>query len=209
MIVLGLTGSIGMGKSTASGYFRMLGVPVFDADAAVHHLYRHDGPSIRAIAALCPEAAKDGRINRMRLGKKVFGDPELLQKLEAILHPGVRRLERRFLQAAIQNRAALTVLDIPLLLETGGDDRCDMVAVVSAPAFLQEIRVLRRPGMTSKKFTDILARQLPDAEKRNRADYIISSGCGKRDMLRAIMDIKRSLGGLRGRAWPTKFPRDI
>ncbi len=208
MIILGLTGSIGMGKSTAAAYFRYLRVPVFDADAAVHALYASDRKAQQAIGKLFPEALVNGAIDRNILGREVFGDAAALKKLEAILHPRVQRKERDFLCSCIRRRRPLAVLDIPLLYETRGEQRCDAVAVVSAPLFIQQIRVLGRPGMSRVKFEQILARQTPDREKRRRADFIIPSGHGKREALRAILSIRQDLLRKCGKSWPGKFLRD-
>ncbi|AJD54109.1 dephospho-CoA kinase [Thalassospira xiamenensis M-5 = DSM 17429] len=179
MVILGLTGSIGMGKSTAAGMFRYLGVPVHDADASVHHLMAPDGAAFEPIISAFPDVLQDGRIDRQILGPIVFADSDALKCLEAILHPLVRDDENRFLR---QNRLAqrsLVVLDIPLLFETAGEKRCDQVAVVSAPEFIQRQRVMARLGMTEAKFSAILAKQMPDREKRRKADFIIPTGLGR------------------------------
>jgi dephospho-CoA kinase len=186
MFVLGLTGSIGMGKSTAAGMFRQFGVPVHDADAAVHRLLAHDRAAIAAIAAAFPNAVVDGVVDRQALGARVFGDPEARRRLEAILHPRVRDATRRFLQRHSRARTPLVVLDIPLLFETGGAGNVDAVVVVSAPAFVQRQRVMRRPGMTEAKFAGILESQVPDAEKRLKADYVVETGLSKYYTLRQI-----------------------
>ncbi|KEO57708.1 MULTISPECIES: dephospho-CoA kinase [Thalassospira] len=179
MVILGLTGSIGMGKSTAAGMFRYLGVPVHDADASVHHLMAPDGAAFEPIISAFPHVLQDGRIDRQILGPIVFADSDALKCLEAILHPLVRGDENRFLK---QNRLAqrpLVVLDIPLLFETAGEKRCDQVAVVSAPEFIQRQRVMARSGMTEAKFSAILAKQMPDREKCRKADFIIPTGLGR------------------------------
>jgi dephospho-CoA kinase len=173
MIVLGLTGSIGMGKSTVEGFFAKSGVPVYDADAAVHRLYAADAVPLIEIAF--PGTVRDGIVDRTRLGARVVGDPEALRRLEAIVHPLVRRAEEKFLAQAEAAGAPIAVVSIPLLFETGGDKRCDAVVVVSAPAETQRARVLRRPGMTEEKFTGLLAKQMPDAEKRRRADFVVDT----------------------------------
>jgi len=193
MIVLGLTGSIGMGKSTVAAILRRLGVPVHDADAAVHRLLGRGGRAVAAVARLFPDALKDGAIDRRSLGRIVFADPGALARLEALLHPMVRREERQFL--ATQRRAGepLAALDIPLLYETGGEARCDAVMVVSAPRRVQLGRVLARPGMTAEKLAAIEARQLSDAEKRSRADYLVPTGLGKRESYRRVAGIVREL----------------
>ena len=174
MITLGLTGSIGMGKSTVAAMFAAEGVPVFDADAAVHRLQGPAGALVAEIEARFPGTTGPHGVNRTALAERVLGEREALQNLEALIHPAVARERQAFLEA---NAAApLVVLDIPLLFETGGAERVDRIAVVSAPAEVQRVRVLARPGMTAEKFERILALQLPDAEKRARADYVIPTG---------------------------------
>jgi dephospho-CoA kinase len=176
MFILGLTGSVGMGKSTTAKFFAEEGVPVHDADAAVHRLY--EGEAVAPIEAAFPGTTADGKVDRVKLANRVLGDPTALAKLEQIVHPLVRREEDRFLAAAEKNGAIIAVLDIPLLYETGAEKRCDAVVVVSAPEDMQRERVLARPGMMVEKFESILAKQMPDAEKRARADFIVDSGQG-------------------------------
>jgi len=172
--ILGLTGSIGMGKSTVAAMLRDLGVPVFDADAAVHELQGPGGALLPEIEAAFPGTTSPAGVDRATLGALVFGNPEQLARLEGIVHPAVAEMRRVFLQ---QNKGqALVVFDIPLLFEKGGAKGLDAVAVVSAPAETQRARVLARPGMTAGKFEQILALQVPDAEKRARADYVIDTG---------------------------------
>jgi dephospho-CoA kinase len=173
MIVLGLTGSIGMGKSTVADFFAESGVPVYDADAAVHRLYAGDAAPL--IEAAFPGTTQDGTVDRGRLAERVIGDSAALRRLEAIVHPLVRRAEEQFLAQAEAAGAPVAVLNIPLLLETGGDTRCDAVVVVSAPAETQRARVMSRPGMTEEKFTGLLGKQMPDAEKRRRADFVVDT----------------------------------
>jgi dephospho-CoA kinase len=179
MVIMGLTGSIGMGKSTAAAMFRWLGVPVHDADATNHRLMAPDGAAFDRVAELFPDVICDGRIDRQTLGKIVFGDAKALKRLEAILHPLIRAAEIRFLRNQQMLGRKLVVLDIPLLYETGGEKRCDVVSVVSAPGFVQRQRVLAREGMTDEKFSAILSKQMPDIEKRKRADYVIPTGLGR------------------------------
>ena len=191
MILIGLTGSIGMGKSTAAKALRRLGLPVHDADAAVHRLLAPGGAAVQPVLALFPYVADTaGGIDRQQLGARVFGDPAALHRLEAILHPRVRAAKRRFLAAQARRRQRLVVLDVPLLFETGGERECDAVLVVSAPPFLQRQRVLGRPGMHEAKFRSILAKQMPDREKRQRAQYVVPTGLGQRyslDKLKAAI----------------------
>lgn len=176
MIVLGLTGSLGMGKSTTAKMFADAGVPVHDADAAVHRLYQ--GEAVPLIEAAFPGTTAGGKVDRDKLGQRVIGDAAAMRKLEAIVHPLVRKAEESFLAEARRAGAAVAVLDIPLLFETGGDKRCDAVVVVSAPPGTQRARVLDRPGMTEAKFQALAAKQMPDADKRARADFIVDSGQG-------------------------------
>jgi len=191
--IVGLTGSIGMGKSTAAHALRGLGIPVHDADAEVHRLLREDAATIQAVEAAFPGVVRDGAVDRAALGRRVFGDPAALKQLETILHPRVGEAEKRFLQRARIARAPVVVLDIPLLFETGGDDRCDAVVVVSAPPFVQAGRVLHRPNMTRERLAAILARQMPDAQKRRRADFIIPTGLDRRTSLRALACVSKLL----------------
>jgi dephospho-CoA kinase len=176
MFVLGLTGSLGMGKSTTARFFAEEGVPLHDADAAVHRLY--EGEATPLIEAAFPGTTSGGRVNRDKLAKKVLGDSAAIKKLETIIHPLVGRAEARFLDEAARKDAAVVVLDIPLLFETGADRRCDAVVVVSAPADVQRARAFERPGMTEEKFQAILAKQMPDAEKRARADFVVDTSKG-------------------------------
>ena len=191
MRIVGLTGSIGMGKSAAADYLRFLGVPVYDADAAVHAVYARGGAAVGPVGAAWPAAVRDGAIDRAALSALIAADPSVLPRLEGIVHPIVRRRQERFLMAAAQRRAPLIALDIPLLFETGGEGRCDAVLVVSAPAFVQRARVLARPEMTADKLALILARQMPDAEKCARADFVIPSHRGWRTMLGSL---RRAVG---------------
>ena len=173
-LVLGLTGSIGMGKSTVAEFFRQMRVPVFDADAEVRRMQGPDGELLPAIEAEFPGTTGPGGLDRDAVGKLVFGDPAALARLEAIVHPAVRRARERFL--ADHDDAPLVVFDIPLLFEKGSEAEVDAVAVVSAPYEQQRERVLARPGMMEERFAEILALQTPDAEKRARADYLIDTG---------------------------------
>jgi dephospho-CoA kinase len=186
MKVLCLTGSVGMGKTTAARMLRRLGVPVHDADAEVHRLLGRGGAAVKPVEAAFPGVKSGKAIDRAALGKLVFADPAALKRLEGILHPLVRRAERRFLAEARRERRKLVVLDIPLLYETKGERRCDGVIVVSAPRAIQRARVLARPGMTKERLAAIEARQMPDREKRRRADIVIETGLGKRHSLEAL-----------------------
>ena len=166
MIILGLTGSVGMGKSATAQFFRDEGVPVHDADAAVHRLY--EGDAVAPVEAAFPGTTQNGKVDRTKLANRVLGDPAALLRLEQIVHPLVRKEEERFLADAKKSGATIVVLDIPLLLETGAEKRCDAIVVVSAPPDVQRARVMARPGMTAEKFEAILAKQMPDVEKRAR-----------------------------------------
>ena len=169
-MIIGLTGSIGMGKSTVASMFAAEGVPVFDADATVHRLQAAGGRLVPAIAAAFPDAVVDGAIDRAKLGAAVFGDDAAIKRLESIVHPAVAEERAAFLA---HNTGGLVVFDVPLLFETGGDRRVDCIVVVTAAPEVQRARVLARPGMTPEKFATILGRQTPDAEKRARADHVI------------------------------------
>lgn len=193
MKILGLTGSIGMGKSTASALLTDLGVPVYDADRAVHALLAPGGAAVKRVVRAFPTAKTGNGVSRPKLGKLVFGKPKALKRLEAILHPLVRQQEKAFLRRMRARRARLVVLDIPLLYETGGEKRCDAVAVVWAPAALQRARVLRRPGMDAKRLRAILAQQVPDRVKRARADFAVPSGLGRAVTRRALARIVAAL----------------
>ncbi len=191
MIVVGLTGSIGMGKSTVAAMFRRLRVPVFDADAAVHALQAPGGAALAAIAAAFPGVVAGGVLDRQALGAAVFGDDAVLKRLEAIVHPLVAAARTAFLRR--YRRAPVVVLDIPLLFEAGGAEACDVVAVVSARAAVQRARVLARPGMTAAKLDAILARQVPDAVKRARADVVIPTGGTRAATFRAVRALVTAL----------------
>ncbi|MET0866681.1 MAG: dephospho-CoA kinase [Pseudorhodoplanes sp.] len=176
MFILGLTGSIGMGKSTTAKLFAEEGVPVHDADAAVHALY--EGKAAPLIEAAFPGTTANGKVDRQKLGSVVVGDPEALKRLEAIVHPLVAQARDRFLAKARLDGAKTAVLDIPLLFEVGADKLVDAVVVVSAAPHIQRQRVMERPGMTAEKFEALLAKQVPDVEKRRRADFILDSSHG-------------------------------
>ena len=193
MIILGLTGSIGMGKSTTAALFAAAGVPVNDADQVVHQLYRHE--AVAAVEAAFPGTIENGQVNREALARKLAQNPAQFSVLESIVHPLVRETERAFLRGCQAAGAPLVVLDIPLLFETGGDKRVDKIAVVSCNPEIQKARVLARPGMTVDKYALILARQTPDAEKRRRADYVIDTGHGIEQARRQVLAIIDELSG--------------
>jgi len=197
MLVIGLTGGIGMGKSAAAEHFARAGIPVFNADAHVHRLY--EGEAVEAIEAEFPGVTREGRIDRKLLSEQVAGSPERLRQLERIVHPMVVEAEIEFLRAQERKGAQLAVLEIPLLFETGAETRVDVTVVLSAPHHVQRERVLARPGMTVDKLEHLLARQLPDAEKRARADFVVESGTGLADMQAKIDTLIESLRGREGR----------
>jgi dephospho-CoA kinase len=200
LIVLGLTGSIGMGKSTAAAMLQRLRVPLFDADQVVHRLLAPGGAAVRPVSEAFPGvAAEAGGIDRSLLGRRVFADAAALTLLEAILHPMVAAKEKRFLDLARARREPLAVLDVPLLFETDGERRCDYVLVVSASALVQRQRVLRRPGMTEIRLAAILEKQMPDREKRRRANFIVPTGAGQNLTLRRLRGIVRLLRSGNGR----------
>ncbi|MEQ8558019.1 MAG: dephospho-CoA kinase [Henriciella sp.] len=178
MIILGLTGSIGMGKSATAAMFAEAGIPVYDADAAVHSIYTKGGLAVEPLSERFPGVVVDGAISRQRLRDIVMEDPEAMKDLEAIVHPLVGETQAQFRRDAIHSGAKLAVLDIPLLYETGGDSRCDYVAVVSAPPDIQRARVMMREEMSESDLEKILAKQMPDADKRARADFVISTAFG-------------------------------
>jgi len=197
MFILGLTGSIGMGKSTTARFFMEEGVPVHDADAAVHALY--EGEAAPLIEKAFPGTTSGGKVDRQKLGEQVIGNPDAMKMLESIVHPLVRKQEQAFLTNARDSGARVAVLDIPLLYETGAEKRVDAVVVVTAPAEIQRRRVLERPGMTAEKLQAILAKQVPDAEKRRRADFIVDSGHGFESAHRQVRDIIAKIASMPGR----------
>jgi len=194
---VGLTGSIGMGKTETLKRFQRLGLPVYDADAAVHALYDKGGAAVAPIGFWFPDAVHEGSVDRAKLAELVAGDEAAFQRLEAIVHPLVREIENDFLDEVAKSGGDVVVLDIPLLYETGGEKRMDAVVVVSAPADLQRARVLSRPGMTREKLEAIHARQVPDAEKRAKADFVIETGHG---IEHAFEQVKRVAAALKALA---------
>lgn len=193
MIILGLTGSIGMGKTTTAGLFAEEGCPVFDADKAVHQLYAKGGKAVPLINAVFPDAVKDGAVERSVLGAHMRADPLNLQVLESFIHPWVENMRQYFFAAARKDNADIVVLDIPLLFETGGDRKVDFTVTVTAPAKVQKERVMARPGMTEELFEMLLSRQLSDSEKRRRADYILSTGVSIPETRKQVQELVRKL----------------
>lgn len=194
VFVIGLTGSIGMGKSTAAAMLREMGLPIFDADATVHKLMARGGAAVAAVEEAFPGVVADGAVSRPELGKRVFGDAAALRRLERILHPRVGDAERAFLAGVARSRRHFAVRDVPLLFETGGEKRCDATIVVSAPAHIQRARVLARPGMTEERLQQVLSKQMPDARKRRLADYVVPSGLGRRVTREALAAVLRDIG---------------
>ncbi len=196
MLIVGLTGSIGMGKSTVAKRFAAHGIGVCDADAEVHSLYQAGGAAVAPVEAAFPGVTGPEGIERPKLAAALLADPSGFKRLEAIVHPLVHSAERAFLQAEAERGADMAVLEIPLLLEGGGDKRVDVVVVVSAPEEMQRARVLARPGMTPEKLAQILSRQVPDAEKRRRADFVVDTGVS---IAETEAEVDRIIGLLRGR----------
>jgi dephospho-CoA kinase len=191
MFILGLTGSLGMGKSTTAKFFAEEGVPVGDADAAVHRLY--DGEATPSIEAAFPGTTKNGKVDRDALAKRVLGDAEAIKRLEKIVHPLVAEARDRFLAEAERSGAPVAVLDVPLLFETGGDKRCDAVVVVLAPAEMQRTRAFERPGMSEGKLAAIMANQVADEEKRRRADFVVDTSLGFEHARAQVRDILKAV----------------
>jgi dephospho-CoA kinase len=194
MFILGLTGSLGMGKSTTAGFFAEAGVPVHDADAVVHRLY--EGEAVAAIEAAFPGTTASGKVDRVKLATQVLDDPEALRRLETIVHPLVRAAETRFLADAQARGAPIVVLDIPLLFETASQQRVDATVVVSAPGEVQRQRVLARPGMTADKLDVLLARQMPDSEKRRQADFVVDTSSGLDAARAQVKEILRAVANM-------------
>jgi dephospho-CoA kinase len=191
VIVIGVTGSIGMGKSTTARVFAAQGAVLHDADAVVHALYR--GPAVPAVGARFPGAIRDGMVDRTRLAAILAVEPSALPELEAIVHPMVQAVEAESMAEARRQGRSMFILDVPLLFETGGEKRVDVVVVVSASADIQAARVLERPGMTPERFATILARQMPDEEKRRRAHFVVETGGSKEAAAATVTDIVRAL----------------
>ena len=191
MIVVGLTGSIGMGKSTAANMLRRMGIPVHDSDAVVHRLMSTGGDAVAAVESAFEGVTCNDAVDRAELGQRVFLDRTALRRLEAILHPLVQRDRQRFFARCRRLRNPVVVIDVPLLFETGGDRVCDIILVVSAPASIQWARVSNRPGMTRERFDQIVSRQMSDAKKRRLADFVVPTGLGFRVTLRSLARIVR------------------
>ncbi len=207
MLLVGLTGSIGMGKSETAKMFRDAGLPVYDADAAVHALYDVGGAAVEPIGEAFPGVVKDGAIDRDALSKFVVGEGDAMKRLEAIIHPLVGKAQLDWLLEAERNGATMVILDIPLLFETGGEARVDVIVVVSAPFETQKKRVLERPGMTEEKFLGILERQTPDAEKRERADYVVDTNQGLDHARAQVADVIKALKQHTGTVWTQRKPQ--
>ena len=197
MFILGLTGSIGMGKSTTANFFREAGVPVHDSDAVVHRLY--EGEAVASVEAAFPGVTVAGKIDRARLAEKLVGRPDAIKQLESIVHPLVRAVSDRFVSENAGRGARTIVLDIPLLFETGGEAKCDAVVVVSAPPDVQRARVLKRPGMTAERLDALLARQMSDADKRARAHFVVDSSRSFDSARAQVHAILRAIASLPGR----------
>lgn len=202
MRIIGLTGSIGMGKSTAAAMLQRLGARVYDADRAVHRLMGPGGAAVAEIEAAFPGVAGPDGVDRQALGARVFGDPAALKRLEAILHPKVAEARDRFLKRCARQGVRVVVLDVPLLFETGLDQRCDLTILVTAPPAVQRFRVLKRPGMTAEKLERIRAQQIPDAVKRRLADVVIPTGRGRRPVLRRLRRALTLAAARPARCWP-------
>ncbi|KAB7738490.1 dephospho-CoA kinase [Parvibaculum sedimenti] len=206
MLLIGLTGSIGMGKSETAKMFARLGVPVYDADAAVHALYMKGGAAVEPLREVFPSAVIDDAVDRTELSRCVLGNPEAMKKLEAIVHPLVGQAQIEFLKKAAAEGHHAVLLDIPLLYETGGEKRVDVVVVVSAPYHIQESRVLARPGMDAAKFAAIHAKQVPDEEKRRRADFIVETDKGLDHAFEEVRKIVETLKTREGKVLKERLP---
>lgn len=209
MIILGLTGSIGMGKTTAANAFRYLQVPVYDADQVVHSLMERGGAAVKEVLKAFPNVAKNGYVDRYALSTVVLADKNKLQKLENILHPYVKKEQIHFLAITARRREPLVVLDIPLLLETGGEKYCDGIVVVSAPSIIQKYRVLQRPGMTAERFQMILDRQIENNRKCRMADFVVPTGLGRLYSLRKIVKIVTITKIWPSRNWAPTYKKTI
>ena len=204
MFIIGLTGSIGMGKSTAAAMFKTLGVPVQDADQTVHQLMGPGGAAIAPVEARFPGVTGALGIDRKALGDRVFGDPAALKDLEGILHPLVAAAREEFLKNQARLGRSVVVLDVPLLFETNGDRQCDLTVMVTAPEFVQRTRVMKRAGMTVEKLAQIRNKQMSEVQKRRRADIVLETGLGRRPVLIAITGIIRQVAHAAGHHWPRR-----
>lgn len=204
MLLIGLTGSVGMGKSKTAGLFEAEGLPVYDADASVHALYEKGGAAVEPLSEAFPGAVRDGAVDRTVLAQKVLNDDAALDRLEAIVHPLAERMQQTFLEAQAAAGKRAVVLDIPLLLEKKFEDFVDLVIVVSASPEIQKKRVLARPGMTEEKFLSILEKQMPDAEKRQKADFIVDSSISVEDVRRQIREIIDKIDQCPARVWAAR-----
>lgn len=204
MVIVGLTGSIGMGKSETAKMFRKLGIPVYDADAAVHAIYAPGGSAVAPIEGAFPGVTGANGVDREALAKQVLNDAAALKKLESIVHPLVGLEQQKFLEQAAAENVEIIVIDVPLLYETGGQKRVDCVVLVSAPYELQRERVLERPGMSEEKFQAILSKQVPDAQKREQADFIIDSSQGLEPAMAQVEALIPLLKKVPGRAWDSR-----
>jgi dephospho-CoA kinase len=202
MIILGLTGSIGMGKTTASDNFSKIGIPVHDADQAVHEMMSEGGEAVVIMSEMFPASIRDGSIDRKVIAEEVFSNGKALNKIEKTLHPLVRLREKKFLGDCARQGKKVVILDVPLLFETGGEKRCDGVITVSAPKYIQRQRVFNRPGMTPERLKAILSRQISDFEKRKRSDFIILTGLGRYFSLIQAQKIVRITKNWKGQHWP-------
>ena len=209
MFLLGLTGSIGMGKSETARIFKRLGVPVYDADAAVHALYAKGGAAVPLIEAAFPGCVTGGAVDRVRLSQMVVNNVAAMQRLEEIVHPLVNIIEKDFLKRQFVRGAPVVVLDIPLLYETGREASVDAVAVVSAPSDIQRVRVAARPGMTPEKLAAVLTRQMPDVEKRARADFIIETGQGIDYATEQVRHVLGAVAHREARAWAKRQAQEL
>lgn len=201
MLLIGLTGSIGMGKTETAKMFARLGVPVYDADAAVHELYQPGGAAVEPIGEAFPGVVIDGSVDRTKLSDCVIGKPDEIRRLEEIVHPLVGQAQMDFLLECENQNALMVLLDIPLLFETGGESRVDVTVVVSAPYDVQRERVLARPGMTREKFEAILKKQVPDEEKRAKADYVVDTSKGLDHAFEQVEKVVEDLEGRKGTIW--------
>ncbi|WP_181017848.1 dephospho-CoA kinase [Sneathiella aquimaris] len=193
--LLGLTGSIGMGKSTVGKMFEKLDIPIYNVDARIHELYEPGGIAVEPVGAVFPDAIIDGRVDRPTLSKLVVGDDAAIKKLEQIVHPLVGQDRADFISKAEQNGHDMVVLDVPLIFETGGEENFDTIIVVSAPHHIQKSRVLERADMSEEKFHSILARQTPDAEKRQKADHVINTDCTEEETFEQVKQLVDLLRG--------------